>query len=548
MMVKKNIAQILVGIDSNTVLSGARKVKTKLITEISKQGLSDQIAVIETGSIGPVNKGVVIGIYPTGEIYGNMSEEDIAEFVQERLVKGRPYKKRLLPERLPLEVDLSTYDPRRTQYVGRIVLDNCGRINPEDIEEYIGVGGYEALGIALKEKTPQEIISLVRDSGLRGRGGAGFPTGLKWSFAAREKETPKYVICNADEGEPGTFKDRLIMEGDPHKILEGMAICGYAIGANTGYIYIRGEYQLSIQRLKKAIEDAEKLGLLGQNIFGTDFNFEVKIKIGAGSYVCGEETALLNSMEGFRGEPRLKPPYPAESGFLSKPTNVNNVETLANVAPIILKGAEWFRKFGTEDSPGTKVYTILGQINRPGLIEVPMGITLREIIYDYAGGISTGEFKMVQLGGTAGDILSAELLDLPLDYKSLQEVGHNLGSGAILIMNESVSVVDLLKCGMKFFVHESCGRCSVCRIGTRQMYESFQRLEKKIAYPDELENIEELAKGLKLTAFCPLGQSVATPVLSALKYFKAELSEGIKPHKIYKPAVRNQSRAEIIYS
>ena len=547
-MSKRSIAQILVGIDGNTVLSGARKIKTKLITEINKQGLSDQVSVIETGSIGPINKGVVIGIYPTGEMYGNVTEKDIAEFVQERFVKGRPYKKLLLEEKIKPEIDLEAYDSRKTQYFGRIVLDNCGKINPEDIEEYIGTGGYEALGTVLKEKTPEEVIQIVKNSGLRGRGGAGFPTGLKWSFAAQEKESPKYVICNADEGEPGTFKDRLIMEGDPHRILEGMAICGYAIGANTGYIYIRGEYQLSIQRLEKAIEDAKKLGLLGKNIFETDFDFEVKIKIGAGSYVCGEETSLLNSMEGFRGEPRLKPPFPAKSGFLSKPTNVNNVETLANIAPIILNGAEWFKKFGTEDSPGTKVYTILGHVNRPGLIEVPMGITLREIIYDYAGGVSSGEFKMAQIGGTAGDILSAELLDVPLDYKSLQEVGHNLGSGAILIMNESVSVVDFLKCCMKFFVHESCGLCSVCRIGTVQMYESFSRLEKKEAYFDELKNIEELAKGLNLVSFCPLGQSVASPVLSAIKYFKAELSEGINPNKIHEPVTREKSGTVSSYS
>ena len=540
-MSKRSIAQILVGIDGNTVLSGARNIKTRLITEINKQGLSDQVSVIETGSIGPINKGVVIGIYPTGEMYGNVTEKDIAEFVQERFVKGRPYKKLLLEEKIQPEIDLEAYDSRKTQYFGRIVLDNCGKINPEDIEEYIGTGGYEALGTVLKEKTPEEVIQIMKNSGLRGRGGAGFPTGLKWSFAAQEKESPKYVICNADEGEPGTFKDRLIMEGDPHRVLEGMAICGYTIGANTGYIYIRGEYQLSIQRLEKAIKDAEKLGLLGKNIFGTDFDFEVKIKIGAGSYVCGEETSLLNSMEGFRGEPRLKPPFPAKSGFLSKPTNVNNVETLANIVPIILNGAEWFKKFGTEDSPGTKVYTILGHVNRPGLIEVPMGITLREIIYDYAGGISSGEFKMAQIGGTAGDILSVELLDVPLDYKSLQEVGHNLGSGAILIMNDSVSVVDFLKCCMKFYVHESCGRCSVCRIGTKQLYEAFKRLEKKEAYFDELKNIKELAENLNLVSFCPLGQSIASPVLSATKYFKAELSEGVDPDKIHEPVGREEN-------
>ena len=527
-MTKKGIAQILVGIDGNTVLSGARKIKTKLITEINKQGLSDQVAVIETGSIGPINKGVVIGIYPTGEMYGNVTEKDISEFIQERFIKGRPYQKLLLPEKLPIEIDLTAYDPRKTQYFGRIVLDNSGKINPEDIEEYIGVGGYEALGIALKEKTPEEIINIIQDSGLRGRGGAGFPTGLKWSFAAKAKNIPKYVICNADEGEPGTFKDRLIMEGDPHKILEGMAICGYAIGANIGYIYIRGEYQLSIQRLEKAIKDAEKLGLLGKNIFGTDFDFEVKIKIGAGSYVCGEETSLLNSMEGLRGEPRLKPPFPAESGFLSKPTNVNNVETFANIAPIVLNGAEWFKKFGTKDSPGTKVYTILGHINRPGLIEVPMGITLREIIYDYAGGMSSGEFKMAQIGGTAGNILSSEFLDVPLAFESLRKVGYSLGSGAILVMNNTVSVVDFIKCCMKFFVHESCGKCTPCREGTKHIYEILDKISSGKGKASDLETLKLLGESMKDTSFCPLGQSAPNSLLDTLKLFSEEYNRLIK--------------------
>jgi len=524
-MIKRSIAQILVGIDGNTVLSGARKIKTKLITEINKQGLLDQVSVIETGSIGPVNKGVVIGIYPTGEMYGNVTENDIPEFIQERFIKGRTFKKLLLTEKLPIEIDLTAYDPRKTQYFGRIVLDNCGKIDPEDIEEYIGVGGYEALGIALQEKTPEEIIEIVKNSGLRGRGGAGFPTGLKWSFAAKAKKLPKYVICNADEGEPGTFKDRLIMEGDPHKILEGMAICGYAIGANTGYIYIRGEYQLSIQRLKKAIKDAEKLGLLGKNILGTDFDFEVKIKIGAGSYVCGEETTLLNSMEGFRGEPRLKPPFPAESGFLSQPTNVNNVETFANIAPIVLNGAEWFKKFGTKDSPGTKVYTILGHINRSGLIEVPMGITLREIIYDYAGGISSGRFKMAQIGGTAGNILSSEFLDVPLDFESLRELGYSLGSGAILIMNETVSVVDFMKCCIKFFVHESCGKCTPCREGTKHIYEILDKISSGEGKTGDMETLKLLGKSMKDTSFCPLGQSAPNSLLDTLKLFPEEYNQ-----------------------
>jgi len=540
-MLNKNIAQILIGIDGNTILSGARKIKTDLITELNEKGLSDQISVIETGSIGPINQGVVIGIYPTGELYGNLVKEEVASFVQERFVKGRIYKKLLLKESLPTDLDLEKYDSRKTQYVGRIVLDHCGRINPDSIEEYIGVGGYEALGKALKENTPDEIIHTIKDSKLRGRGGAGFPTGLKWSFSAQEKDTPKYVICNADEGEPGTFKDRLIMEGDPHKILEGMIICGYAIGANFGYIYIRGEYALSIQRLKKAIKDAEELGLLGKNIFNSGFDFKIEIKIGAGSYVCGEETALLNSMEGFRGEPKLKPPYPAKSGFLSKPTNINNVETLANIAPIILKGSDWFKKYGTKDSPGTKVYTILGHINRPGLIEVPMGVTLREVVYDYAGGMSSGNFKMAQIGGTAGDILSNEMMDIPLDYQSLQEKGHNLGSGALLIMNNTVPIASFMKWCMKFYVHESCGRCSACRIGTMYLYESFKRLEQNEGYCDELTNIKELAKNLHLVSFCPLGQSISSPVLSALKYFEEELSKGVDIKKIHQSSKKSNN-------
>src|SRR5665648_3327 len=522
MMSKRSIAQVLVGIDGNTVLFGARNIKTKLITEIHKHDLSDQVQVIETGSIGPANQGVIIGIYPVGEMYGNITEKEVAEFVQERFVKGRPYKKLLLSERLPVGIDLTAYDSRKTQYFGRIVLDNCGKINPEDIEEYIGMRGYEALGIILKEKIQEEVIKIVQNSGLKGRGGAGFPTGLKWSFAAKTKITPKYVICNADEGEPGTFKDRLIMEGDPHKVLEGMAICGYAIGANAGYIYIRGEYQLSIERLEKAIKDAEKLGLLGKNIFDTDFDFQVKIKIGAGSYVCGEETTLLNSMEGFRGTPRFKPPFPAESGFLAKPTNVNNVETFANIAPIILNGAEWFKKFGTEKSPGTKVYTVLGHIKRSGLIEVPMGVTLREIIYDYAGGMSSGKFKMAQMGGTAGNILSSEFLDIPLDFQSLSGVGYSLGSGAILIMNETVSVVDFMKCCIKFFTHESCGKCTPCREGTRYIYEILDKISLGKGKIDDLETLKLLGENMKDTSFCPLGQSAPNSLLDTMKLFPEE--------------------------
>lgn len=544
----KNITQVLVSIDSNTVLSGARQIKTKLITELSRQGISEEVRVIETGSIGPTNQGVILGVFPGGELYANLTEEEITEFVQERFVKGRTYQKRLLAEKLPEEMMLQEYDSRKTQYYGRIVLDNCGRINPEDIEEYIGVGGYEALGSALLEKTPEEIINIIQASGLRGRGGAGFPTGLKWSFTFKEKKYPKYVVCNADEGEPGTFKDRLIMEGDPHKIIEAMIIAGYAVEAERGFIYVRGEYKLSIERLQKAIQQAREMNLLGERIFGTDFNFDIQIKIGAGSYVCGEETALLNSIEGYRGEPRLKPPYPAQYGLLQQPTLINNVETLANIPAIILNGPNWFRNFGTENMPGTKVYTVLGHVNRPGLIEVPIGITLREVIYDYAGGISSGEFKMAQIGGTAGDILSAEQLDIPLDIPSLQALGHNLGSGALLIMNDSISVAELLTSCMKFFAHESCGKCSVCRIGTEYLYAACNRLRRGEGYADELDNMRDIATTMKLTAFCPLGQSVAQPVLSALKYFKNELGKSIKQNKKNISPTREKNSKVIYYS
>lgn len=377
--------------------------------------------------------------------------------------------------------------------------------------------------------TSAEVIAEVKDSGLRGRGGAGFPTGTKWGFCAPVEADQKYVICNADEGEPGTFKDRLIMEGDPHKVLEGMAICGYAIGASKGYIYIRGEYKLSIKRTRKAIADARQMGLLGAGLFGSDFSFDVEVKIGAGAYVCGEETALIESMEGKRGNPRLKPPFPAQVGYLGKPTNVNNVETLATVPAILRNGATWFRSFGTEGTPGTKVYTIIGHVDRPGLIEVSTGVTLREIIVDYSGGMAGGEFKMAQLGGTAGDILGPEVLDVPLDYDSMQKVGHVLGSGAILIMNESVGVNDFLHACMTFFKHESCGNCNPCRNGMKVLHDITGRLKAGCGYPGDLNLMEEVSMTMKSSASCPLGQSPAGPIQSALRYFRAEMEAAIDP-------------------
>ncbi len=521
---------VMIPTDADTVVVGAREIKSRFSSEIGAQGLSDQIKVIETGSFGPSNAGVIAAVQPDGVVYGNLTPESVGEIVREHFCKGRICGRFLLPREYPPTVEQAT-DARHTQAAGRIVLDNCGRIDPDSIEEYIATDGYEALGRALTEMTPPQVVETVREAGLRGRGGAGFPTGLKWSFCAPVQADRKFVICNADEGEPGTFKDRLIMEGDPHKVIEGMALCGYAIGASEGYVYIRGEYRLSVERMRKAIEDARAMGLLGKGIFGTDFDFDIEIKLGAGAYVCGEETALIESMEGRRGVPRLKPPFPASCGYLGKPTNVNNVETLATVPAIVRNGAAWFRGFGTENTPGTKVYTIIGHVRRPGLIEVSAGVTLREIIDEYAGGMSSGTFKMAQLGGTAGDVLGPEMLDVPMDYDAMQKVGHVLGSGAILVMNQTVEVADFLDSCMRFFRHESCGSCNPCRNGLQVLGEIVGRLKKKNAYPGDIELMEEVCMTLKSAAFCPLGQSPASPLMSALRYFRPELAAAVDPRR-----------------
>jgi NADH:ubiquinone oxidoreductase subunit F (NADH-binding)/(2Fe-2S) ferredoxin len=521
----------MVSVDADTVVIGAREVKNRLAAEIGLRGLGDEVRVVETGSFGPANAGVVAAVMPDGIVYGNLTLDGIARLVDEHFVKGRPVREWILPGEHPLP-DPETADAREVQQFGRIVLDNCGRIDPESIEESIANDGYFALGKALTEMTPSAVIDVVKASWLRGRGGAGFPTGLKWSFCAREVADQKYVICNADEGEPGTFKDRLIMEGDPHKVIEGMALCGYAIGASQGYVYIRGEYRLSIERMRAAIDAARRHGLLGRKILGSGFDFDIDIKIGAGAYVCGEETALIESMEGKRGLPRVKPPFPAQQGFRGKPTNVNNVETLASVPFIIRHGAEAFRAIGAADMPGTKVYTILGHIARPGLIEVPTSVTLRDVLEDYAGGMRPGAFKMAQLGGTAGDLLGPEMLDVPLNADALAKTGHALGSGAILFMNESVGVCDLLHACIKFFAHESCGNCNPCRNGMAALLELTARLKAGKGYPGDVELMEELVMGLKSIAFCPLGQSPAAPVLSALRYFRGEVRAGIDPDAI----------------
>ncbi|NLY29125.1 MAG: NADH-quinone oxidoreductase subunit NuoF, partial [Firmicutes bacterium] len=416
----------------------------------------------------------------------------------------------------------------------RVVLRNCGLIDPDNIDEYIARDGYQALGTVLRDMEPQDVIQIIKDSGLRGRGGAGFPTGLKWDFTFRAVGDQKYIICNADEGEPGTFKDRLILEGDPHSVIEGMAIAAYAIGASKGYIYFRGEYNLSIERLKHALQQAREYGLLGENIFGTNFDFDIDIKIGAGAYVCGEETALINSIEGKRGEPRYKPPYPASVGLWGKPTCVNNVETLANVPPIILNGAEWFRSIGTENCPGTKVFTLTGNITNAGLIEVPMGITLREIIYDIGGGIPNGrKFKMAQTGGTSGGCLSEALLDVPMDIDSLAAAGSALGSGALLIMDDTHCIIDVVMTFMRFFRHESCGQCTPCREGTQRLYELVGRIARMEATQEDVELIKRLSRTMEDASLCALGQTAPFPVLTTMRFFpeeyEAHIRQGICP-------------------
>lgn len=515
-------SHILIGIDASSILAGAREVMQALIKEIERRGLQEEVKVLETGSLGISSDGVVIVVYPEGIYYRNVKVEDVPLIVEEHLLKGRPVRRLMAQAVTP---GIVTKEPTKFDISKqpRIVLKNVGLINPESIEEYIAVGGYEALGKALLEMKPQDVIQEIKNSGLRGRGGAGFPTGLKWELAFKAKGSPKYIICNADEGEPGTFKDRLILEGDPHRVIEGMLIAGYAVGATKGYIYVRGEYELSIERLEKAIAQAKEYGFLGDNIFGTDFSFDLSIKKGAGAYVCGEETALIESLEGKRGEPRFKPPYPTDAGLWGKPTVINNVETLANVPSIIQNGANWFRSFGTEKSPGTKVYSILGHIVNAGLIEVPMGVTLREIIYGYGGGMRSGKFKIAQVGGTAGALLGEDALDVPMDFDSLRPLNATLGSGAILIMDDSTCIVDVLRSVVAFFRRESCGKCAPCRVGGEKIYNLINNIDG--GEPDIVDRLMDMALYMQQTSFCALGQSYIMPIASAIKYFKDEIIE-----------------------
>jgi NADP-reducing hydrogenase subunit HndC len=516
-------SHVLICTGTGCVSSGAGKLKEKLTAELEERGLQKEIKVVDTGCHGFCEKGPIVIVYPEGVFYCQVTEDDINDIVEEHLLKGRIverllYKEPLTEESIPSYNDIDFYKKQK-----RIALANCGRINPESINEYIAIGGYEALGKALTEMTPDEVIAEVKNAGLRGRGGAGFPTGLKWELTRREESDKKYLICNADEGDPGAFMDRSLLEGDPHKIIEGMVIAAYAIGADEGYIYVRAEYPLAIHRLEVALEQAAELGLLGENILGSGFNFTLNIKKGAGAFVCGEETALMASIEGKRGMPRPKPPFPSVSGLWGKPTNINNVETFANVPYIISQGAAAYSAIGTEKSKGTKVFALTGKINNTGLVEVPMGITLREIIYDIGGGLRDGkDLKAVQTGGPSGGCIPADLLDLPIDYESLTEVGAMMGSGGMVVMDESTCMVDVARFFLSFTQSESCGKCTPCREGTKRMLEILDRICAGEGREGDLELLEELGNHIKETSLCQLGGSAPNPVLSTLKYFRAE--------------------------
>jgi NADP-reducing hydrogenase subunit HndC len=490
------------------------------------------VQVVRTGCFGFCEKGPVVKMVPDNTFYVHVSPDDAEDLVLEHLVKGRKVERLLYVDP---DTNQHVSDSRHMNFYKkqlRIALRNCGFINPENIDEYIARDGYSALGTILEEMSPGDAIKVVKDSGLRGRGGGGFPSGLKWELTRKSESNQKYVVCNADEGDPGAFMDRSILEGDPHSVFEAMAICGYCIGADAGLIYIRAEYPLAIKRLKIAIDQARDYGLLGKDIFGSGFNFDVEIRYGAGAFVCGEETALIHSMEGMRGEPTVKPPFPAQSGYKGKPTNVNNVETFANIPAIFLKGADWFSKIGTEKSAGTKVFALAGKINNVGLIEVPMGITLREVIFDIGGGIKGGKkFKAVQTGGPSGGCLTEDHLDLPIDYDSLIASGSMMGSGGMIVMDEDDCMVSMAKFYLDFTVEESCGKCTPCRVGNKRLYELLDKITLGKGEEADLMRLRNLGNVIKDTALCGLGQTSPNPVLSTMDNFPQEYASHVKDSK-----------------
>lgn len=527
-------SQVLICGGTGCTSSGSVKIAKRLQEEIDKNGLTDEVMVVRTGCFGLCALGPIMIVYPEGTFYSMVKEEDIAEIVSEHLLKGRIVTRLVYDETVAENEIKSLKETDFYKKQHRIALRNCGVINPECIDEYIGRNGYEALGKVLKTMTPDDVIQVILDSGLRGRGGGGFPTGKKWQLARNlvKDADQKYVCCNADEGDPGAFMDRSVLEGDPHVVIEAMAIAGYAIGATQGYIYIRAEYPIAVQRLQIAIDQAREYGLLGKNIFDSGFDFDLDIRLGAGAFVCGEETALMTSIEGNRGEPRPRPPFPAESGLFKKPTVLNNVETYANIPQIILNGADWFASMGTEKSKGTKVFALGGKIHNTGLVEVPMGTTLREVIYEIGGGIPNGKaFKAAQTGGPSGGCIPAEHLDIPIDYDNLIAIGSMMGSGGLIVMDEDNCMVDISKFFLQFTVDESCGKCTPCRIGTKRLYEMLEKITSGNATMEDLDKMEKLCYYIKNNSLCGLGQTAPNPVLSTLRYFKNEYIAHVQDKK-----------------
>lgn len=512
--------------------SNSQEIMRRLEEEIKKKGLDKEVNVVCTGCFGLCSLGPVVIVYPEGSFYSKVTLADIPEIVEEHLLKGRIVKRLLYQETIDNDAIHSLTDTPFYKKQKRIALRNCGVINPEVIEEYIAMDGYSALGKVLTEMKPEEVIQVIKDSGLRGRGGGGFPTGLKWSLAAQNDADQKYVCCNADEGDPGAFMDRSVLEGDPHSVLEAMAIAGYAIGATQGYIYIRAEYPIAVERLQIAIDQARELGLLGKNIFDSGFDFDIELRLGSGAFVCGEETSLLASIEGHRGEPRPRPPYPAVKGLYGKPTILNNVETYANIAQIILHGADWFKSIGTERSKGTKVFALGGKIKHTGLVEVPMGTTLREIVEEIGGGVSDGgKFKAAQTGGPSGGCIPAKFLDIEIDYDNLTEIGAMMGSGGLIVMDESTCMVDIAEFFLRFTVDESCGKCTACRIGTKRLLEMLEKITSGRGEDGDIEKLESLCHYIKDNSLCALGQTAPNPVLSTLQYFRDEYVAHVHGHR-----------------
>ncbi len=523
--------QLLICGGTGCMSSHSREIKEAFEKTTKALGIKDEINIVLTGCFGLCERGPVVVVYPDETFYAHVKVEDVEEICNEHLLKGRQVKRLLVKDpsdrrKISQMSDLKFYAKQK-----RVALRNCGNINPLDINEYIAKDGYRALGEILAEKTPDDVIDTMIASGLRGRGGGGFPTGVKWQFAKNAKSDQKFVICNADEGDPGAFMDRAVLEGDPHSVLEAMAICGYAIGSNQGYIYVRAEYPVAVERLNHAIHEAISYGLLGKNIFGSEFSFNIELRLGAGAFVCGEETALIKSIEGYRGMPKLKPPFPAIKGLWDKSTNVNNVETLANIPIIFIKGADWYRSIGTEKSPGTKVFALGGKINNTGLVEVPMGTTLREVIYDIGGGIpNKRKFKAVQTGGPSGGCITEKDLDQPIEYETLTALGSMMGSGGMIVMDEDNCMVDVARFYLDFTVDESCGKCTPCREGTRQMLDILNRICDGDGTMEDLDELESLGEMIKKTSLCGLGQTAPNPVLSTLKHFREEYEAHVKNH------------------